>query len=152
MEFSLPQSSPRSRLLLLAATGSCLSLGACSTLAKGTSQQVALNTTGAPTANCHLTGGDNVNLTVATPGSVHLPKSRKNIDVTCNAAGLPPVTKIMKSSYSDLSIIEPPFGYPIDALSGAMWNYPKTFTVPLGNPPDTATPASPNQQGAPVND
>jgi hypothetical protein len=61
-----------------------------------------------------------------------VPKSRKAIDVTCDAPGQMQARAKLKSSYSDLSIIEAPIGYPVDALSGAMWVYPKTFAVPFG--------------------
>ena len=116
------------RLAVLSAGGL---LAACSTILAGTSQQVAISTPGAPTAMCHLTGGDGVDMAVSTPATVHLPKSKRNIDVSCQAPDRQLATAVLKSTYSNLSIVEYPLGYPIDAISGAMWIYPKTFAVPI---------------------
>jgi hypothetical protein len=117
---------------LVTASAGCIALSACSTIVKGTSQTVAITTPDVQDATCRLTGGDGVNLSVDPPAIVRLPKSRHNIDVTCNAPGKPVVSQVLKSGYSDLSIVEYPLGYPIDAISGAMWDYPKTLVVRFG--------------------
>lgn len=119
----------RSVVLALA----CVTLGACSTLMQGTGQQVALTTPGANGASCHLTGGDGVNVTVITPGSVRLPKSKKDINIACETAGQQTASGVLKSTYSDWSIVQPPVGYVVDGISGAMWVYPQTFAVPSDN-------------------
>lgn len=130
MPFS-PLSSLAHRFAAL--TLACVSLGACSTLTQGTSQQVAITTPGADRAVCHLTGGDGVSATVTTPGTVRLPKSKKDINVACDAPGLQPASGTLKSTYSKWSVVEYPLGYPVDAISGAMWVYPETFAVPFGS-------------------
>jgi hypothetical protein len=111
----------------------CASLGACSTLVKGTDQQVAIATPGAARASCQLTGGDGVSLVVTTPGTVRLPKSKKDINVACSAPGEQPASRVLQSSYSDWSYIQHPLGYAVDGISGGMWAYPETFDVPFGN-------------------
>jgi hypothetical protein len=117
------------RLPLLALALACLSLGACSTIVTGTSEQIAISTPSVSGATCALAGGDGVKATVQVPASVSVAKSKKNIEMTCSAPGHTPVTQTIASTYSDWSIIEYPLGYPIDAVSGAMWVYPKQVAV-----------------------
>jgi hypothetical protein len=122
---------------LVTVSAGCISLGACSTIVKGTSQKVAITTPDVQNATCRLTGGDGVHRTVNLPVTVHLPKSRNNIAVLCDAPGQVAVSQVLKSSYSNLSIVEHPLGYPIDAISGAMWDYPKTLVVRFGSQPSS---------------
>jgi hypothetical protein len=117
------------RLPLLALPLACLSLGACSTIVTGTSEQIAISTPGVSGATCALAGGDGVNATVQVPASVSVSKSKKNIEMTCSAPGRAPVTQTIASTYSDWSIVEYPLGYPVDAVTGAMWVYPKQVAV-----------------------
>jgi hypothetical protein len=124
--------SRSTRLALLSMSAACLGLGACSTIVTGTGQQIAISTPGASDATCRLAGGDGVNATINTPASVHVPKSKKNIEVTCSAPDRAATTQTIKSTYSDWSIVEYPLGYPIDAATGAMWVYPKKVAVPFG--------------------
>ena len=117
------------RLAMLALPMACLSLDACSTIVTGTGQQIAISTPGVSGATCMLTGGDGVNATVQAPGRVSVSKSKKNIEMTCSVQGRAPVTQTIASTYSDWSIVEYPLGYPIDAVTGAMWVYPKEVAV-----------------------
>ena len=131
MKSGVPMSRS-TRLALLALSASCLGLGACSTILTGTGQQIAISTPGVSDATCRLAGGDGVTATVNTPVSVHVPKSKKNIDITCTAPDRTATTQTIKSTYSDWSIVEYPLGYPIDAATGAMWVYPKTVAISFG--------------------
>jgi hypothetical protein len=124
------------RLTLLAMSAACLGLGACSTIVTGTGQQIAISTPGVGDATCRLAGGDGVNATITTPASVHVSKSKKNIDITCAAPDRAATTQTIKSTYSDWSIVEYPLGYPIDAITGAMWVYPKQVAIPLNGQPN----------------
>lgn len=121
------------RLALLALSASTLGLGACSTIVTGTGQQIAISTPGVSEATCRLTGGDDVNATINTPASVHVSKSKKDIEVTCTAPNRGAATTTVKSTFSNWSIVEYPLGYPIDAVSGAMWVYPNTVAVPFSS-------------------
>lgn len=122
----------------LRATGRCLpivlgalSLTACSTILRGTSQDVAVQTPGADGATCQVTGGDGVKATVVTPGNVHLPKSKVDIRVACVAPDGRQADKTFASNYSDYSYVMWPPGYLVDGVSGAMWVYPTTLQVPI---------------------
>jgi hypothetical protein len=119
-------------LRLLALSAGAL-LTACSTIVSGTGQQVAIRTPGLTDATCHLTGGDDVDMTVSPPATVHVPKSRNNIKIACQTPNNRTATAILKSTYSNFSIVEYPLGYPIDAITGAMWVYPKTLDVTVAN-------------------
>jgi hypothetical protein len=132
-------------LRVAAAALACSSLGACATLTQGTHQNVAITTPGATDATCHLTGGDAVDATVMTPGSVRVPKSKKDITVACDAPGQPTRTEALKSAYSNWSIVQYPLGYAVDGISGAMWVYPKTLVVPF----DPAAKPSQQSEAAP---
>jgi hypothetical protein len=92
-------------------------------------QHIAISTPGVSDATCQVAGGDGVHATINTPASVSVPKSRKDIEVTCTAQDRTAATKTIKSTYSDWSIVEYPLGYPIDAVTGAMWVYPKTVAI-----------------------
>lgn len=120
------------RLLSLAVATA--SLAACSTVLRGTSQVVAVETPGTAGATCELSGGDGVKARVVTPGSVKVSKSKRDIRVTCVAPDGQQAAKTFVSAYSDASYIQLPQAYLVDGVSGAMWEYPKTLSVPFGQP------------------
>ncbi len=125
-----------------------LILGACSTLTKGTSQEVALTTPGMQAAVCHVTGGDGVDVTVTTPATVKLPKSKRDIDVSCALPGDQPVKRTVVSTYAPRSRFQHPLGYLVDGASGAMWVYPDQIEVSAASsstakPPNVATTLAP---------
>lgn len=117
------------RLLPLAVAAA--SLAACSTVLRGTSQVVAVETPGTAGATCELTGGDGVKATVVTPGSVKVSKSKRDIRVAPNGQQ---TAKTFVSAYSNASYVQVPQAYLVDGISGAMWEYPKTLSVPFGQP------------------
>lgn len=110
------------------------SLGACSTILRGTSQVVAVETPGAAGATCQLTGGDGVKATVITPGSLKVPKSKTDIRVACVALDGQQAAKTFASGYSNASYVQLPQAYIVDGISGAMWEYPETLLVPFDQP------------------
>ena len=125
--------SRSTRLTVLTMSAASLGLGACSTIVAGTGQQIAISTPGVSDATCRVAGGDGVNATVNTPSSLSVPKSKKDIEVTCTAPDRTAATQTIKSTYSNWSIVEYPLGYPIDAVTGAMWVYPKTVAIPFSD-------------------
>ena len=125
---------PQLRHLRLLVLGAGALLTACSTIVSGTGQQVAIRTPGVAGATCHLTGGDGVDMTVSSPATIHVSKSRNNIKVACQTPTNQTATATLKSTYSNFSIVEYPLGYGVDAITGAMWVYPKTLDVTVNNP------------------
>lgn len=134
----MSKTRPSNTLALAAAVAGCVCLGACSTIVKGSGQQIAVSTSDAHDATCRLKGGDGVDVSVSTPGTVRVPKSKKDIAVACEAPGRAPASQVLKSTYSNYSIVEAPLGYPVDAISGAMWVYPETVDVRFGGQPGPA--------------
>src|SRR5262249_42433915 len=63
----------------------CLFLGSCSTIVKGTEQQISVNTPGVPGAMCQLQSPGIGVRTVQTPANIVLPKSKYNVAVSCTA-------------------------------------------------------------------
>ena len=57
----------------------------CSTIVKGTDQQVSVNTPGVNGAMCQLQSPAVGTRTVQTPANIVLPKSKHNVAVTCQA-------------------------------------------------------------------
>jgi uncharacterized protein YceK len=60
-------------------------LAGCSTIVKGTEQQVSVNTSGAPGSFCQRQSPAIGTRTVQTPANIVLPKSRHNVAVSCSA-------------------------------------------------------------------
>ena len=67
-------------------------LGSCSTIVKGTEQQVSVNTPGVQGAMCQLQSPAIGSRTVQTPGNVILPKSKHNVAVSCTANAMAPAS------------------------------------------------------------
>lgn len=125
-----------------------LILGACSTLTQGTSQEVALTTPGVQGAVCRVTGGDGVDVTVTTPATVKLPRSKRDINVSCALPSDQLVKQTVASTYAPRSRFQHPLGYLVDGASGAMWVYPDQIEVSAASsstprPPNVATTLAP---------
>lgn len=129
---TLPQATSRLLLQVLAA----FSLAECSTVLRGTSQAVAIDTPGVAGATCQVTGGDGINATVVTPGSIRVSKSKRDILVACVASDGRQASTRLASTYSNASYVQLPQAYLIDGISGAMWEYPATLAVPFAPPGD----------------
>jgi hypothetical protein len=111
------------RFLLLA----LLPMSACATIVNGTSQEVAINT--APIgAACDVTRqGSHVGSVLATPGSLHVDKSSKDLNVSCTKEGYAPaqVTQTPTMSAATLGnvLIGGIIGVALDASTGANFSY-----------------------------
>ena len=114
-------------------------LSGCATVVKGSDQLVAVNTPGAEGAICELTSPSIGVHTVRTPGSINLPKSRKNISVVCKKECYGEATGVIESSLAAMTagniILGGGVGFIIDASSGAMNKYQPTITIPMTKRP-----------------
>lgn len=108
-----------------------IAVAGCSSIVQGTSEEVAVETPGGSGARCLLTGGDDVNASVTSPGKVKVPKSKHDIKVTCTTPNGQVASRVFASSYSNYSYVQLPVGYAVDASLGAMWVYPTVLTVPF---------------------
>ena len=125
--------------LLGAAIGvACIFLGSCSTVVKGTKQQVSVNTPGVSGAQCTLQSPAIGTRTVQTPANITLPKSRHSVAVTCTAqcykgtGTLASHTEIMTAGNI---LVGGVIGLGVDAASGAMNKYEPAVDVPMSRMP-----------------
>ena len=99
----------------------------CATLTKGTTQQVTLNTPGAPGATCTLASEGIGSKIVTTPASLVLDKSQHAIAVTCKKPCFQDGVGIISSNTEAMSAGNLLFGgvvgLGVDAASGAMNKY-----------------------------
>jgi hypothetical protein len=117
---------------MLRVTAACcaavsLLLGGCSTIVKGTEQQVSVNTPGVPGAMCQLQSPGIGIRTVQTPANIVLPKSKHNVAVSCTAQCYSPGVGTLGSHTEVMTAGNVVFGgligLSIDAASGAMNTY-----------------------------
>ena len=99
----------------------------CATIVKGTSQVVTLSTPGANGAVCTLTSPAITTVTVTTPGSVTLEKSKENIAVICTRRCFQDGSGVIASSAEITTagnlLIGGVIGLGVDAAGGAMHKY-----------------------------
>ena len=99
----------------------------CSTIVKGTEQQVSVNTPGVPGAICQLQSPAIGTRTVQTPANITLPKSKNNVAVSCAAQCYTPGVGTLASHTEVMAAGNVLFGgiigLGIDAASGAMNTY-----------------------------
>lgn len=113
--------------LLSAICVATIGLGACATLTKGTTQQLTLNTPGAPGAECTLHSEGIGTKIVTTPAAFVLEKSQHAIAVTCKKACFQDGIGIISSNAEGMSagnlIFGGVVGLGVDAASGALNKY-----------------------------
>ncbi len=131
--------------LVLGSVVACavLSLPACSTIANGSNQKITFQTADASGpvegATCNITGGSDgaVNEKITTPTSIKIPRSKKALNITCNKQGYPEGTKKVFGKIEGTTagniVAGGVIGIGVDALTGAMYKYPKTITIMLEN-------------------
>jgi uncharacterized protein YceK len=122
----------------------CILLSGCSTIVKGTEQQVSVATPGVQGAMCTLTSPAVGTRTVQTPGIMTLPKSRHNVAVNCviqcysDGVGiLASETEIMTAGNILFGGV---IGLGIDAASGAMNKYEPGVEVAMTPIPNCGRP------------
>jgi len=126
-------------------------LGACATLVNGTSQTVTVSTT-PPAASCTLDRmGARVGAISATPGSVHLDKSKNDLSVTCSKEGFQTASVAHASSFSGATfgniIAGGVIGVIVDAASGANYSYPADIRIDMAANPMPILPPMASQSG-----
>jgi hypothetical protein len=119
-------------------------IAGCSTIVKGTEQQVSVNTPGVPGALCQLQSPAIGMRTVQTPANIVLPKSRHNVAVTCSAqcytdgvGTLGSHTEVMTAGNVIFGGL---IGLGVDAASGAMNKYDPDVEVVMTPLPGCGAP------------
>jgi hypothetical protein len=120
----------------LVATGAfLLELSGCATITKSPDQTVSVNTKPAG-AECTLTReGKIIAVINPTPGSINVQKDKDPIRVTCKKQGFLDNTGEMSSEFEAMTfgniIFGGLIGVGVDAVSGAMHEYPPLVTITL---------------------
>lgn len=114
-------------LKIAALSAVAIVLAGCSTIVKGTEQQVSVNTPGITGAICQLQSPAIGMRTVQTPANIVLPKSRHNVAVSCSAQCYSPGVGTLGSHTEVMTAGNVIFGgivgLGVDAASGAMNKY-----------------------------
>lgn len=121
----------RIRFLLL--TAGAVALSGCATFVDGTDQYITINSAPGYYAHCVLSRpGESFNVT--TPGSIHIAKSQDDLSIRCHRPGYVDTVGTIPSDV-DLwtvgNVLTGGVTVAIDAWTGAMYEYPNAFDVPM---------------------
>ena len=103
-----------------------LALAGCATIVTGTSQEVRVDTPGHPGAQCVLSSAEVTNVTVTTPATANVPRSKHNISVTCTKGcyrGKGVIPSYVEAMAAGNVLLGGVIGAGIDAASGALNKY-----------------------------
>jgi hypothetical protein len=119
-------------------------LTGCSTIVKGTQQQVSVATPGVQDAMCTLTSPAVSTRTVQTPGNIVLPKSKHNVAVTCVKQCYSDDVGVLASETEIMTAGNVVFGgliaIGVDAASGAMNKYQSGVEIVMSPIPHCGAP------------
>lgn len=122
--------------LLLAA----VLVGGCSTIVKGTKQQVSINTPGVTGAVCELTSPVVGKQIVQAPANIVLQKSKHSVAVSCTAQCYAPAVATLASHTEIMTagniLVGGVIGLGVDAASGAMNHYDASVEVAMSPIPN----------------
>ena len=113
-------------------------MGGCASIMEGSKQPITIETEPAD-ARCELLReGRRIALARETPQTLHVEKSRKDIEVICTKDGYEDATAVLTSEFEAWTvgniILGGPIGVGWDAASGAMNIYPGAVLITL--PPE----------------
>lgn len=127
-----------------------MTLAACATIVKGTTQTVAINTPGVPQATCTLSSPAIGSRMVVTPGTTTLEKSKDAIAVRCTKECYLEGSGILASNFQAMSagniILGGVIGLGVDAASGAMNEYAPEVQVLMQPDPNCKKPEPPKKR------
>lgn len=127
-----------------AIAGLALATAACATVAAGTSQDIRV-VSDPPGADCKLTRDGAHIVSLTTPGTANVPRSKRDLAVTCSKAGLSDASDVIPSVVHAGTvgniIAGGVVGIVIDAASGANNNY-RELTIVVFAPESFETAAA----------
>jgi hypothetical protein len=110
-------------------------LSACSTITRGTTQAVAINTPGVDKAECELKSEGIGVKSVVSPATIVLEKSQHSVEVTCRKKCYTEGKGVIRSSTDEMTagnlIVGGVVGLAVDASSGAMNQYDPQVQVTM---------------------
>jgi len=126
----------------------CILLCSCSTIVKGTKQEVSVATPGVQGAMCTLTSPAIGTRTVQTPGNIVLPKSKHNVSVACAKQCYTDGVGVLASETEIMTAGNVVFGgligLGVDAASGAMNKYEPGVDIAMTPIPNCRAPRKGN--------
>jgi hypothetical protein len=116
-----------------------LTVAACATITRGTTQAVAVNTPNVPGATCTLSSPAIGSRVVVTPGTITLEKSKDAINVRCTKECFIDGAGVISSNFEGMAagniILGGVIGLGVDAASGAMNQYTPDIQVLMAPDP-----------------
>ncbi len=110
-------------------------LAGCATITKGTTQTVAVDTPGVPGASCTLSSEGISTMTLVTPATVTVDKSRHAINIRCKKECYQDGIAIAASNTETMTagnvLVGGVVGLGVDAASGAMNKYNEQNVVAM---------------------
>lgn len=111
-----------------------LALPGCASIIRGTSQSIAITSPPANGAECTLTSAQG-SWSVITPGVVAVERSKEDIQARCVKAGYDDGVAMIPSNFEGWTVGNLVFGglvgVGVDAATGAINQYPKSFQIPM---------------------
>lgn len=148
--------------IVLPAALAIASLSACSSIVKGTDQQVVVNTD-PQGARCEITReGEMLAVADPTPQPVTISKSKNDLTFNCTKDGYAKATKVLPSDVEAMTLgnilVGGVIGLAVDAGTGAMNKYDANITIsmnaeesaPVAVAPAPAAPAPAQYEAVPA--
>ncbi|MBL4906601.1 MAG: hypothetical protein JKX94_04040, partial [Sneathiella sp.] len=108
-------------------------LGACSSVTKGTSQEIFVETQDVKEAKCTLKNSKGEWVVESTPGHAEVKRGGGALNVQCEKADYVPATQLVSQGFEAMTLgnvlIGGIIGIAVDAASGAAFNYPDTISI-----------------------
>jgi hypothetical protein len=119
-------------LAAVAALG--MAVSGCASIVEGTTQSIAVTSSPVSGANCVLTSSEGTYY-VTTPGNVTVHKTKNDLAVVCKRDGYQDASTKISPHFNGATlgnvIAGGVIGVGIDAATGANFNYPDKFDVPM---------------------
>lgn len=110
-----------------------LFLGACSSVSKGTSQEVFVETQDVKEAKCTLKNSKGEWVVESTPGHAEVKRGGGALNVHCEKDNYEPATQLVSQGFEPMTLgnilIGGIIGIAVDAASGAAFNYPDNISI-----------------------
>ncbi|MGB1540116.1 MAG: hypothetical protein ACPG80_04090 [Rickettsiales bacterium] len=121
-------------------------LSGCSSIVKGSQQEVEVQTSGAGCAQCKLSNSKGEYYTNCTPGKIKVKRAYGPLDVNCSGRGIQGKKEVdshINGWFFGNIFIGGLIGMGVDSLTAAAWDYPETINVQMSQGAAYAPQAAP---------